>query len=64
MSKGVKEGKGKYERNIYLLLDGIYCVWFSGIIFVKFKEILNVVEFLVVYYKGKKCFEWLRKYDF
>lgn len=57
MSKGVKEGKGKYERNINLLLDGIDCVWFSVKKIFEFKLIENIIEFVVVYYRGKKCFD-------
>lgn len=64
MSKGVKEGKEKYEKNINSLLDGMYCAQFSGKIIAKSKAIVNAAELAVEYYKGKKCFDQLTKYDF
>lgn len=64
MSKGVKECKEKYEKNINSLLDGIYYARFTGKIIAKSKAIVNAAELAVAYYKGKKCFDELTKYDF
>lgn len=57
MSKGVKKSKESYEKNINLLLDGIYCVWFIKNKLEKLMVSKSVVEFVVVYYSGKKCFD-------
>lgn len=57
MSEGVKKSKESYEKNINLLLDGIYCVWFIKNKLEKLMGSKSVVEFVVVYYSGKKCFD-------
>lgn len=64
MTKGVKEGKGKYEKNINSLLDGIHCAWFIAQRMAESKAMENDAELAVAYNKGKKCFERLKKYNF